>query len=83
MIEYDKQLTFGEIFCDQPNCLHATYSNGTWTEVVATAKGKGWSLKKMGGAWCHYCPLHNPWEKPNTNTNTGTNEDINPDEIPF
>lgn len=85
MIESDPKLSFYEMFCDHEKCDKTIYRTGTWEEFLDEAKSRGWTNKRLHGAWHNFCPLHNPGDSPRAPqpTNKTTNEDINPDEIPF
>ncbi len=58
MTQYDETLQFMELFCDVPGCDKSWYGNGSWQTCMAAAKAKGWTVRKVDGAWCHFCTLH-------------------------
>lgn len=58
MFEYDKQLEFMELFCDHDGCDKSVSTNGDFTTALAAAKAKGWTVRKIDGAWKHFCIVH-------------------------
>jgi hypothetical protein len=36
--------------------------------ALAKAKARGWSVKKVGSEWQHFCPDHTPTPEPRTPT---------------
>ncbi len=58
MIIYDNKNAKMEVFCDDLACDKEVTAEGSYTEALAAAKARGWTVRKVDGVWKHYCLLH-------------------------
>ncbi len=58
MIIYDNKNAKMEVFCDELACDKEVIAEGSYTEALAAAKARGWTVRKIDEVWKHYYLLH-------------------------